>query len=138
MIHTNLATITYRENNVQKTYDLTRHIPVGSYEVNMNEEFEEWTDSNYDIHRKLLRNRIEGTFSLKFNSIAEYETFLNILALAKTTTRQNYIGMNVFATNKGQVYAKKFYYEFAPNNDLPNMAHGNSEAFPITIKEARA
>lgn len=138
MIHSNLATITYKENNVQKTYDLTRHIPVGSYDVNMNEEFEEWTDSNYDIHRKLLRNRIEGTFGIKFNSIAEYESFLNILALAKITTGQNYIEMNMFVTNKGQTYTKKFYYEFSPKNDLPNMAHGNSEAFSFTIKEARA
>lgn len=138
MTQGNLIDIKYKENNVTKTYNLSRHIPMGSYNVNVLEEFEEWTDSNYDIHRKLLRNRVEGTFDLLFKSIADYETFLDVLALAKATTGQNYIEMDAFCTNKGAIYNKKFYYEFAPKNDLPNMADSKNEAFTVTIKESRA
>lgn len=138
MIQGNLIDIKYKENNVTKTYDLSKHIPMGSYNVNVIEEFEEWTDSNYDIHRKLLRNRVEGTFDLKFKSIADYETFIDVLALAKATTQQNYIEMDAFATNKGMIYNKKFYFEFAPKNDLPMMADSKNDAFTFTIKEAKA
>lgn len=138
MTQGNLIDIKYKENNVTKTYNLSTHIPMGTYNVNMLEEYEEWTDSNYDIHRKLLRNRIEGTFDLKFKSIADYETFLDVLTKAKTTTGQNYIEMDAFATNKGASYNKKFYYEFTPKNQLPMMADSKNDAFTVTIKEARA
>lgn len=138
MIQGNLIDIKYKENNVLKTYDLSTFVPMGTYNVNVLEEYEEWTDSNYDIHRKLLRNRIEGSFDLKFRSIADYEELLRILALAKATTDQNYIEMDAFATNKGLRYNKKFYYEFAPKNDLPMMADSKNDAFTFTIKEAKA
>ena len=138
MTQGNLIDIKYKEDNVTKTYNLSQHIPMGTYNVNVLEEFEEWTDSNYDIHRKLLRNRVEGTFDLKFYSIDAYEEFLNVLTKAKTTTGQQYIEMDAFATNKGTSYNKKFYYEFAPKNDLPQMADCKNNAFTVTIKEARA
>lgn len=138
MIQGNLIDIKYKENNITKIYNLSRHIPMGSYNVNVMEEFEEWTDSNYDIHRKLLRNRVEGTFDLKFKSVEEYEGFLNVLTAAKATTGQNYIEMDAFCTNRGATYNKKFYYEFEPKNDLPQMADSKNEAFTVTIKEARA
>lgn len=138
MISGNLIDIKYTEGGIQKTYNLTTHIPMGTYNVNVMEEYEEWTDSNYDIHRKLLRNRIEGSFNLKFKSIADYEEFLDVLAKAKTTTGQNYIKMSAFVTNKGQILTKMFYFEFEPTNDLPTMADGKNDAFTFTIKEARA
>ena len=138
MTQGNLIDIKYKENNVTKTYDLSKHIPMGTYNVNVLEEFEEWTDSNYDIHRRLLRNRVEGTFDLLFKSISDYEDFLTVLTKAKTTTGQNYIEMDAFCTNKGASYNKKFYFEFAPTNDLPNMADSKNDAFTMTIKEARA
>ena len=134
----NLVDIKYRENNVSKVFNLSRFIPMGTYEVNVSEEFEEWTDSNYDIHRKLLRNRVEGSFGLKFSDITDYERFLTVLSLAKTATGQNYIEMDAFATNMGTRYTKKFYYQFKPKNDLPYMAEGKNDAFTFTIKEARA
>lgn len=138
MIQGNLIDIKYKENNITKIYNLSRHIPMGSYNVNILEEFEEWTDSNYDIHRKLLRNRVEGTFDLKFKSVEEYEGFLNVLTAAKATTGQNYIEMDAFCTNRGAIYNKKFYYEFEPKNDLPQMTDSKNESFTFTIKEARA
>lgn len=138
MTQGNLIDIKYKENNLTKTYDLSKHVPMGTYNVNVLEEYEEWTDSNYDIHRKLLRDRIEGTFDLLFKNIADYEDFLTVLTKAKTTTGQNYIEMDAFCTNKGASYNKKFYYEFAPKNDLPSMADSKNEAFTVTIKEARA
>lgn len=133
-----LIEIKYTENGVAKTYDLSKHVPMGTYNVNVLEEFEEWTDSNYDIHRKLLRNRVEGTFNLKFKSISDYEDFLTAITKARTTTGQNYITMNAFATNKGTNYTKKFYIEFTPKNDLPHMVDSKNDAFTVTIKEARA
>ena len=138
MTQGNLIDIKYKENSVTKTYNLTQHIPMGSYNVNVLEEYEEWTDSNYDIHRKLLRNRVEGTFNLKFKSIGDYETFLSTITKARTTTGQNYIEMDAFATNKGVSYNKKFYIEFEPKNDLPMMSDSKNDAFTVTIKEARA
>lgn len=133
-----LIDIKYKENNVSKIYDLSSHIPMGGYRVNVLEEYEEWTDSNYDIHRKLLRNRVEGTFELKFKSISDYEDFLSAITKARTTTGQNYIEMDAFATNKGVSYNKKFYIEFEPKNDLPFMADSKNDSFTVTIKEAKA
>lgn len=138
MTQGNLIDIKYKENNVTKTYNLSQHVPMGTYNVNVLEEYEEWTDSNYDIHRKLKRNRVEGTFNLKFKSIADYEEFLNVITKARTTTGQNYIEMDAFATNKGTKYNKKFYIDFTPKNDLPFMADSKNDAFTVTIKEARA
>lgn len=137
MVAGNLFDIKYKVNGVTQTYNLSTHIPMGTYSVNMSEEYEEWTDSNYDIHRKLLRNRVEGSFGLKFKNIADYEEFLNALSLAKSTTQQNYIEVDAFCTNKGTSYNRKVYYEFAQTNDLPLMADAKNSAFTVTIKEAK-
>ncbi len=61
------------------TYDLTRFIPVPEYNVNAVEAYEEWTDSAYTTHRRLLSSKAQGDFTLKFPSISEYETFMTLL-----------------------------------------------------------
>ena len=48
------------------TYDLTRFIPVPNYNINAVEEYKEWTDSNYDTHRRLVSSKAQCTEECAF------------------------------------------------------------------------
>lgn len=117
------------------TYDLTRFIPVPEYNVNAVEEYEEWIDSAYTTHRRLLSSKAQGEFTLKFPNITEYESFMtffnanqdddtgtikaNVFLMYPYTTRQN---IDVFLT-------------FAPQDDLPYLAEGKGNGFKVTLKQ---
>ena len=117
------------------TYDLTRFIPMTNYNVNAVEEYKEWTDSAYTTHRRLLSSKAQGKFTLKFHSIAEYESFMtfyntnmdsdtgainaDVFLMYPYETRQ---GIDVFLT-------------FAPQNDLPYLAEGKGQGFEVNVQQ---
>ena len=57
--------------------DFTKNVNETSYVVNSNQEYIEWTDANFRIHRKPCRNRIEGKFDLCFVTEVEYDSFID-------------------------------------------------------------
>lgn len=116
-------------------FDLTHFIPMPEYNVNAVEAYEEWTDSAYTTHRRLLSSKAQGDFTLKFHSIAEYEAFMtffntnmdedtgaikaDVFLMYPYTTRQN---IDVFLT-------------FAPQDDLPYLAEGKGKGFKVNLTQ---
>lgn len=61
------------------------HIIKGSYNVNKVDEFEEWTDADYKVHRYAGRTRVKGSFEMQFMNTGDYSNFITAMDTNKQT-----------------------------------------------------
>lgn len=117
------------------TYDLTRFIPVPDYNVNAVEEYEEWIDSAYTTHRRLLSSKAQGEFTLKFPSISEYASFMTFFNANQDsdtgTINADVFLMYPYETRQGI----DVFLTFTPQDDLPFLAEGKGNGFKVTLKQ---
>lgn len=116
------------------TLDLTRYIPMGKYDLNNIVNYDEWTDSNYAIHRQKTDEKVEGDFTLKFPSIALYQNFVAFLATHKNKDT-GAIACDVWCTNEFRVKSIYAFLDFEPANELPMLADNKSDGFTVTVQE---
>ena len=115
--------------------DLTTHIPVPNYQVNNIRNYEEWKDASYVIHRQLTDEKIEGSFTLKFNSIQDYEEFVSFY-MNNRDLNTGAILCDLWIDNEHVLKVNKsVFLDFEPQNDLPLMKDNKSEGFTVTISE---
>ena len=76
--------------------DFTPYIVSGSYKMNQQDSYEEWTDGNGIKHRNVYRTKISGSFEMKFINRAAYGSFLAALDAVKT---DGYYTVTVFVNN---------------------------------------
>ena len=79
------------------THDYSDHVVAGSYKINNEPQYSEWTDANYRKHKVKLRDKVVGSFDMFFRSITDYETFKSHIA-AETSTN-NSVGISVTVNN---------------------------------------
>ena len=117
------------------TFDLTKHMPMGSYNVNAVEEYDEWTDSNYATHRHLLSSKAQGEFTLKFKSITEYEAFMTFYN-ANIDSSTGAINADVFVMYPYETrQGIDVFLTFAPQDDLPYLAEGKAKGFSVKLMQ---
>lgn len=114
--------------------DLTRYIPMGKYRLNNVINYDEWTDSNYAIHRQKTDEKVEGDFTLRFPSIALYQDFVSFLNTHKDS-ETGAISCDVWCTNEFRVKSINAFLEFNPQNDLPMLADNKSDGFTVVVQE---
>lgn len=64
--------------------ELAPHMDIQSYLVNARNEYEEWTDADNILHRKLLRKRRQGSFQMGFSDLSDLYDFLQLLRTSVT------------------------------------------------------
>lgn len=76
------------------TYDLTPYLDINGFDINVVEEYQEWKDGNYRIHREVERSRRQGKIAVGFKTESDYNTFLTNLTSQKDTggTYSNFRG----------------------------------------------
>ena len=94
------------------TTDITKHIIAESYDVNEEDVYNEWTDANKVKHRDAIRQKIVGTFTLKFNTDKEYAYFVNLIKTSRTAARL--LPMTVYVVNADENREVKMIYSFKP------------------------
>lgn len=110
------------------------HRVVGSgYEVQKNDEYNEWTDANGREHRSAYRTRVEGKFTMLFMSIDEYQTFLNTLALNKNADLTYPI--QVFDNKANQTVSISAFIDFTPTRYRAPNWDDMVEQIEVTIRE---
>ena len=110
------------------------HRVVGSaYEVQKKDEYNLWTDANGKEHRSAYRTRIEGKFKMQFLSVAEYNTFENILTLNRRADLTYPI--RVYDNKTAQEVDIIAFIDFETSRfRMPNWAD-NMEQIEVTIRE---
>lgn len=110
-----------------------KHITVPSYKVNEVPVYEEWDDCNYRTHRIVKRKRIEGTFTMFFNTIDEFNEFFRYLD--KYTEPEGWIRCYTYINNLNTVKYSRFYIDVEPANTKPFFGIKEYDGFDVTIKE---
>lgn len=116
--------------------DFTNYIVVPSYSVNESYQYLSWTDANYIEHKRLARTKIFGSFELFFDSISDYERFINLTNPARANQLGGYIkNVGVYCNNimsfRSNINAN-ISYEISNFIPLINESHN---AIRVSIEE---
>lgn len=63
--------------------DLSNRVVAEGYSISNNAQYVVRTDANHVDHKKLIRSRYEGRFTLMFKTLAEYTAFETLLETVK-------------------------------------------------------
>ena len=122
----------YVEGGVTQYIDYTNHILVPSYKVNRKAEYAEWTDANVALHRDILGERAEGSFTLIFVDPYDYREFI---AYYEDALKDGYIDAKIYLNNKLAQVRTDIFMEFEPANEMPFMGRKDVEGIEVNIKE---
>lgn len=92
--------------------DITKNIITDSYEVNAEDVYNEWTDANKRRHRDVIRQRVVGTFTLKFNTEEEHADFVSLLKANKALDHT--LPMTLYVVNNNEEKQTNVYYSLKP------------------------
>lgn len=113
--------------------DYTNFITVPSYAVNNVPEMYEWTDANYRKHRIKKREKVKGTFTLKFPSLSDFSRFRDDVLEHKNNDET--VPAYAYVNNENTVVYRNFYIDFAPANEMPFYGVKETDGIAITIEE---
>ncbi len=96
------------------SYNLTPYLNIQDFDINAVDEYTEWIDGNYNLHRDVSRSRRQGKIVAGFKTEASYNAFLTALSTEKDPggTYQNFKGFyNVesWVNNAGSATATQTY-----------------------------
>lgn len=80
--------------------------------MNADCEYNEWMDANGVKHKDKVRDRIIGTFDLKFRLESDYAAFIELIK--ENIIGANKIEMYVYVNNKNEATVKNFYIDYKP------------------------
>lgn len=113
--------------------DLTEHITVPSYKVNLLDVYEEWSDNNKVTHRDIVAKKAQGSFSVKFETLEEYLTFI---ATMKNLKKQNgAYDCSVYCHNMLETYNIEMFVDFEPPNIMPYIGSKDYDPIEITVNQ---
>lgn len=92
------------------TTDITRHILSGTYAVNEENIFHEWIDANKVTHRDIIRQKVSGSFELKFNTEEEYAAFCELIKTNSTTA--HLLPMTLYIANTDTEKEINVFYRY--------------------------
>lgn len=114
--------------------DYTNNIVMDSYDVQKNDMYVEWTDADWHDHQPMVRTRVEGSFTMKFRTLASYEAFVADLASKKETGRY-YVGCRLWCNNTLTLETVGIYIDYAPVlTQRPSLQMDYLE-FEVSVKE---
>ena len=113
--------------------DLTQFIEVPTYKVNLKDGYEEWTDMNKTDHHDINSQKAEGTFSVKFETLEQFQTFLIVMKDCKKPNGS--YDCSVYCTNTLSVINVEMYIDFDPANVMPYIGAKDYDSIEITVKQ---
>ena len=113
--------------------DLTNYIVVPSYQVNLQDGYEEWTDMNKTDHHDICAKKAKGTFSVKFQTLEEFQTFLIVMKDYKKSNGA--YDCSVYCTNQLTTINAEMYIDFDPPNVMPYIGVKDYDSIEITVSQ---
>lgn len=114
--------------------DYTTFIQAPTYKVNAMEVYEEWTDGNKVNHREVVRQRVQGTFTMIFDNQVDYLAFMQVIDAYKVIGDGSVLG-TFYLNNKNTTIQTKVYFNIEPANTLPFLGVKSCEGVQVTIEE---
>ena len=113
--------------------DLTTFIQVPTYKVSLKDGYDEWTDNNKVLHRDINAQHAEGSFSIKFETVEQFQTFMIVMRDYK---KQNgAYDCSVFCNNTLSVLNTEMFIDFDAANVMPYIGAKDYDAIDITVTQ---
>lgn len=131
-------TPTYLFKMVQglNTLDLTQYITVPSYKINKRPVFTDWQDGDLKNRQVVHRYCAEGSFTLLFNNIEDYQEFLEFYIDARNDDNgDGCVQVWMYINNTNEVANTFVHMDFEPSDTMPFMGTKEIDGIEVTIKE---
>ena len=113
--------------------DLTEYITVPSYKVNLIDGYDEWTDNNKVTHRDIVSRKAQGSFSVKFETLEEFQSFILVM---KNYKKQNgAYDCTVFCNNALTTINTEMFIDFDAANIMPYIGAKDYDAIELTVSQ---
>lgn len=113
--------------------DLTNFIKVPTYQVNLLDGYDEWTDSNKYTHRDIHSRKAKGSFEVVFETIEQFQTFMVVM---NNNKKQNgSYDCTVYCNNKLSTISAEMYIDFEAANVMPYLGIKEVETLKVTVEQ---
>lgn len=121
----------------QANADITRFIILGSWDVNEEDVYETWEDANRLAHRGVVRQKVKGSFDVKFYSIQDHEYFIDLLTnpLSFNNDSSGTINCTVYINNKNKTKTIDAFIDFKLKNYVPAISEDRDPGFTVSLEE---
>lgn len=92
--------------------DFSRNVLTGTYEVNAYDVYQKWTDANQVEHRDVVRQRVSGSFDLKFLTEEDYASFIETVKANKAS--DGTLPVSLYVVNENEQRETKVYFKMGP------------------------
>lgn len=113
--------------------DYSANVLIGSYSINSEPKYKEWTSADYTVHKQKLRDRIRGSVDMFFRTPAEFSTFKSVLTAAQNSDYSYNITLSVNNTNTDATISA--YIDFNLVRDVDGTRTDYFKEFTLTIEE---
>lgn len=126
--------VVFESLNGRETFNVTPFIAVPSYKVDDKPLGDSWQDSNWISHVDIVRYKAQGTFTVWFDNLDDYEAFADFVESQKDD--ENCIKAHIYL-NKQRITKHGIYVmvNWEPQNDLPLYGVKQHDGYEITIEE---
>lgn len=118
---------------VNGTMDLTTVIEVPSYQVNLTDVYEEWTDNNQVTHRDIIAQKAKGSFEVKFEDVDQYRAFM--LYLKNNKKSNGSWDCSVYLNNQLTAINTEMFIDFEAADVMPYIGAKDYDAIEITVEQ---
>ena len=118
---------------VAQVMDLTNFIVVPSYQVNLLDGYEEWTDNNKVTHRDIVSQKAKGSFQLKFETLEQFQTFMIVMKDYKK--KNGAYDCTVFCNNRLSTYNTEMFIDFEAANVMPYIGAKDYDPIDVTVEQ---
>lgn len=115
------------------TMDITSLIVVPSYRVNLEDVYEEWTDSNKLTHRDITAKKAKGNFEITFQNVDQYQAFM--MHLRNNKKQNGSYDCSVYLNNMLEAINTEMYIDFAPENVMPIIGVKEYKHIEVTVEQ---
>lgn len=113
--------------------DYSKHVIVGTYNVNNNSICKEYTDAGLVSHKVKIRDKVSGKFDMYFKTIEEYDAFVSDVK-AQTISNQT-VPMYLLVNNTNEYVTQRMYIKFEPKRTRDILLNDRVDTFSCEVEQ---
>lgn len=113
--------------------DYTNHILVPSYKVQKEPVTKTWEDATYKIHADVVRWRMQGSFTIYFDSNEELNDFLTNLRNCRGL--DNYTDATLFDNESREQVVSRYKFKISLVNNVPYFGVKKHDGYEVQVEE---
>jgi len=115
--------------------DFSGHTIAGTYSVSKRPVYASWTDGNGSKHQRLKRYKMQGSFSMFFRTMEEYQAFITAIEDSKTENANSYVTATLKDNISNEDCTGYYYLDFSPVRNRDAGWADYIEAFTVNVEE---